>query len=109
MRRRKADAPIQVFDCMIQQPVGSIADLSEVGMMLAATCGMRPDSLYQFEIRFFKESVIDRTIHAGAHELWSETDPHSGRTEIGFRFIDMSPADRAWLRAWVNEPGSRYT
>lgn len=108
LKRRKADTSIQVFDCMTQQPIGFIADLSEVGMMIAASRRMVPDGLYQCEIRFFKASDIDRTIHVGAHELWSETNPQSGQAEVGFRFIDISPADRAWLRAWVNEPGSRY-
>jgi len=109
LKRRKADASIQVVDRMTQQVIGFISDLSEVGMMIAASRSLTPDGLYQCEIRFFKAASVDKTIHVGAHELWSETNPQTGQAEVGFRFIDISPADRSWLRAWVNEPGSRYT
>jgi c-di-GMP-binding flagellar brake protein YcgR len=109
LRRRKADASIQVLDCMTQQPIGFIADISEVGMMIAASRRMTPDGLYQCEIRFFNADGVDKCIHVGAHELWSDANPQTGQAEVGFRFIDISPADRSWLRAWVNEPGSRYT
>lgn len=108
LRRRRADVSIQVLDCMTQQSMGFIADLSEVGMMISASRRLTPDGLYQCEIRF-KAEGLDKCVHIGAHELWSDANPQTGQAEVGFRFIDISPADRAWLRAWVNAPGSRYS
>ena len=108
LKRRKADASIQVVDCMTQLTIGFIADLSEVGMMLSSVNGVRSDGLYQCDIRFLKQSGIEKSILVGAHELWSSINAKTGKNEAGFRFIDINPEDRIWLRGWVNEPGSSY-
>lgn len=108
LKRRKASMEIRVLDCMTQQCIGQIADLSESGMMITANTSVTTDGLYQFELYFAKSTPANKTIHVGAHELWSEQNNQSGQMEVGFRFIDIAPSDRAWLRTWVSEPGSRY-
>jgi hypothetical protein len=108
LKRRKPDTSIQVVDCMTLQPIGFIADLSEVGMMVTSVRGVKSDGLYQCEIRFQPSSGIDKCILVGVHELWSANNARTGEDEAGFRFIDINPDDRLWLRAWVNEPGSSY-
>jgi hypothetical protein len=108
LKRRKASAEIRVLDYMTQQIIGHVADLSESGMMITANVAIATDGLYQFELYFTKTAPVNKTILVGAHELWSEPNSQSGQMEVGFRFIDIAPLDRAWLRAWVSEPGSRY-
>lgn len=108
LKRRKPDTAIQVIDCMTQLPIGYIADLSEVGMMVTSASGVRSDGLYQCEIRFLRQSGIEKSIMVGAHELWSARNAKTGEDEVGFRFIDINPGDRNWLRGWVDEPGSSY-
>ncbi len=108
LKRRKANAEIRVLDCMTQQLIGLVTDLSESGMMITSNSPISTDGLYQFELFFAKSTPSNKTIHVGAHELWSEQNKQSGQMEVGFRFIDIAPADRAWLRTWVSEPGSRY-
>ncbi len=108
LKRRKASVEIRVLDCMTQQSIGHIADLSESGMMITASTVITTDGLYQFELYFGKSTPANKSIYVGAHELWSEQNAQSGQMEVGFRFIDIAPSDRAWLRTWVSEPGSRY-
>ncbi len=108
LKRRKTSAEIRVLDCMTQKVIGCVVDLSESGMMLTTISDITTDGLYQFEL-FFTESANDKkTIRVGAHELWSVPNNQSGQIEVGFRFIDIAPIDRAWLRVWVSEPNNRY-
>jgi hypothetical protein len=109
LKRRKATMEIRVLDCMTQQSIGHVADLSESGMMITSSSSITTDGLYQFELYFTQSSPANKTIRVGAHELWSEKNTQSGQMEAGFRFIDIAPSDRAWLRIWVSEPGSQYT
>lgn len=107
LKRRQADNDIHVVDCMTRHTVGVVCNLSETGMMMIARLPITTDGLYQFELKFAAHAV-SHPLHVGAHELWSALNQHTGQMEVGFRFIDISPADRAWLRMWVKEPGSQY-
>lgn len=106
LQRRKADSPITAIDAMTGQRLGMVVDLSESGMMLSSEQTVAADALFQCELQFSPGS--GQPVNVGLHELWSTADDASGATLIGFRFIDISKDDRARLRAWVAEPGSRY-
>ena len=108
LRRRKSDDGIPVMDMMTLVPLGTISDLSETGMMIITAAPMYPDGLYQCEIRFPTAAGTIGTVLVGAQELWTRTDPESGRYAVGLRFIDIGKEERRRIHTWVNEPGSTY-
>jgi hypothetical protein len=109
LKRRKTDQLIKVTDAMTLKPLGLVADLSESGMMVITSTLIYPDTLYQCDLFFPRSINILTPIKIGIQELWSETNIHNGQHVVGFRFIDISMADRILIRNWVNEPGSTYS
>jgi hypothetical protein len=41
-------------------------------------------------------------VEVGVHEQWSEEANVPGQHWVGFRIIDIAPADSAMLRDWLN-------
>ena len=99
--RRNPDRMIEVQDVMTEAVVGRIGNLSETGLLIQADQPLADDALYQFRFSLYDNSGHRHTLEVGAHQLWSEqSGPHEPRW-IGFRFIDISPADAVRLAEWV--------
>lgn len=107
-RRRRPEQTIKVVDSMTQTVIGKVSDLSETGMMIVASTPIMQDALYQCELQFAASYAMGAPISVGCHELWNETSPLDGISIVGFRFIDISRADRRRIADWVNATGSRY-
>ena len=107
-KRRKVEHRLDVFDTMTERVIGHLGDLSENGMLLVLTHPLVSDALYQLRFDLTDNNGINHALNIGAHELWSGPAAAPGQTWTGFRFIDISPSDLAFLRAWVTAPGSKY-
>ena len=107
-KRRKADLTIDILDTMTESSIGKMSNLSETGMLLILHEPLMSDALYQLRFRIGDSSGVERTIEVGAHELWSDDAAAPGQCWTGFRFIDIAPADLAYMREWVDAPGSQY-
>lgn len=106
-RRRKAAEAVAVQDMMTEEVSGQIANLSESGMLIQVRRPGMDDALYQFRFQL-RSRAGSRAIDVGAHQLWSEPPGTRGPGWAGFRFIDLSEEDLAWIRDWVDEPGGQY-
>lgn len=106
-KRRKVHG-IEVVDTMTAQTVGYLSNLSETGMLLILGTPLVPDALYQMRFTLPRDDVPSRAVEVGAHELWSDEAAAPGQVWTGFRFIDVSPEDVAYIRDWVDAPGSDY-
>ncbi len=106
-RRRKV-SNIEVTDTMTGKVVGQLTNLSETGMLLILGEALASDALYQMRFSLPREDVPTRAVEVGAHELWSDEAAAPGQVWTGFRFIDVSPEDVAYIRDWVDAPGSDY-
>ena len=104
-KRRKVDDSIEVLDTMTEVVVGHLSDLSESGMLLILSQALVSDALYQFRFRLMGADGHDHSVMVGAHELWSDQAAAPGQIWTGFRFIDISSPDLAFIRAWVSAPG----
>lgn len=107
-KRRKVGLNIEVIDTMTDEGIGRLSNLSESGMLMILNRPMCNDALYQLRISLASERDGNRAIEVGAHELWADDSSASGQVWTGFRFIDISPADLAFIRDWVDAPGSQY-
>ena len=107
-RRRKVGYNVEVYDTMTETVMGHLSNLSETGMLLIMHEPMMNDALYQLRLGLPDELGAVQTIDVGAHELWSDEAAAPGQVWIGFRFIDVSPADVAIIRDWVDAPGGHY-
>jgi hypothetical protein len=107
-KRRKVGYNVEVVDTMTEQVVGRLSNLSETGMLMIAHSRMASDSLFQLRINLPDASGIERAIELGAHELWADEAAAPGQIWTGFRFIDVSQDDIAYIRDWVDAPGSTY-
>lgn len=107
-KRRKVEHRIEVLDTMTERIIGHLGDLSEHGMLLVLTHPLVSDALYQLRFKLTDSQGIDHALNVGAHELWSDPAAAPGQAWTGFRFIDLSASDLAFLRAWVTAPGSQY-
>jgi hypothetical protein len=107
-KRRKVGYSIDVLDTMTGQSIGKLSNLSETGMLLILGQPLVSDSLYQLRFSLPDEAGNGRTVEVGAHELWSDEAAAPGQVWTGFRFIDVAPQDVAYIREWVDAPGSQY-
>lgn len=108
LKRRKGDYPTSVVDTMTREPIGTVVDLSETGLMIMAPVALCADALFQCELHFPPGRGFDAPLSVGLHELWSRPEPGSGQMLIGFRIIDIASDDKMRLRRWVAEPGGEY-
>ena len=107
-KRRKVGYNVEVVDTMTEQVVGRLSNLSETGMLMIANNRLATDSLFQFCLQLPDASGVERRIEVGAHELWADEAAAPGQIWTGFRFIDLSQDDVAFIRDWVDAPGSTY-
>jgi hypothetical protein len=107
-RRRKVEDNIDVLDTMTDTVIGYVSDLSETGMLLILSQPLVSDALYQVRFALPGADQRRRVIELGAHELWSDQASAPGQVWTGFRFIDISADDLAFIRAWVLAPGSKH-
>jgi hypothetical protein len=107
-KRRKVGNAIDVFDTMTGLAIGKLSNLSETGMLLILGQALTSDGLYQLRFALPNESGSSRSVEVGAHELWSDEAAAPGQVWTGFRFIDVAPEDVAYIREWVDAPGSQY-
>ena len=106
-KRRKV-GNIDVLDTMTGQLIGKLSNLSETGMLLILGEPITSDALFQLRFTLNDESGKSRQVEIGAHELWSDEAAAPGQVWTGFRFIDVAPEDVAFIREWVDAPGSQY-
>jgi hypothetical protein len=106
-KRRKV-GDIDVIDTMTGQSVGKLSNLSETGMLLILGQPIISDALFQLRFTLTSENGSSRNVDVGAHELWSDDAAAPGQVWTGFRFIDVGPEDVAYIREWVDAPGSQY-
>jgi hypothetical protein len=107
-KRRKVGYNVEVVDLMTEEVVGRLSNLSETGMLMIARQRMASDALYQFRLRIPDTSGMEHILDVGAHELWSDEAAAPGQIWTGFRFIDLAQNDIAFIRDWVDAPGSNY-
>ncbi|HMB57979.1 MAG TPA: PilZ domain-containing protein [Arenimonas sp.] len=107
-RRRKVGYNVEIVDTMTELPIGKLSNLSESGMLLILQQPLVNDALYQFRFRLPDHTGVERAIEVGAHELWADEAAAPGQAWSGFRFIDVAPTDLAYIRDWVDAPGSQY-
>ena len=107
-KRRKVGFDVDVTDTMTGEVVGKLSNLSETGMLLILGQPLTSDALYQFRFTLVDDAGQERSIELGAHELWSDEAAAPGQVWTGFRFIDVAPEDVAFIRGWVDAPGSQY-
>lgn len=106
-KRRKV-GNIDVVDTMTSQVIGKLSNLSETGMLLILGEAVLSDALFQLRFTLTDGVGQSRSIDVGAHELWSDEAAAPGQVWTGFRFIDVGPEDVAFIREWVDAPGSQY-
>ena len=106
-KRRKV-GNIDVLDTMTGLLIGKLSNLSETGMLLILGEPLTSDALFQLRFTLDDASGKSRQIEVGAHELWSDEAAAPGQVWTGFRFIDVAPEDVAFIREWVDAPGSQY-
>ena len=106
-KRRKV-GNIDVLDTMTGQLIGKLSNLSETGMLLILGEPITSDALFQLRFTLNDEAGKSRQVEIGAHELWSDEAAAPGQVWTGFRFIDVAPEDVAFIREWVDAPGSQY-
>jgi c-di-GMP-binding flagellar brake protein YcgR len=107
-KRRKVDHSIEVLDTMTEQVIGHLSDLSETGMLLILNHALTSDALYQLRFKLPDAKGVEHPIEIGAHELWADQASAPGQVWTGFRFIDISAEDLAFIRNWVAAPGGQH-
>jgi hypothetical protein len=100
--RKPPGVIIQVTNTLTGEVFGRLGNISAEGMMLVASRPVVDDALYQLLFHLPDEHGRLHPIEVGVHEQWSEEANVPGQHWVGFRFIDIAPADAAVLRDWLN-------
>ena len=100
--RKPPGVIIQVTNTLTGDVVGRLGNISAEGMMLVASRPVVDDALYQVLFNLPDEHGRLHPIEVGVHEQWSEQANVPGQHWVGFRIIDIAPADGAVLIDWLN-------
>lgn len=100
--RKPPGVIIQVTNVLTGDVVGRLGNISAEGMMLVASRPVVEDALYQLQFNLPDEHGRLHPIEVGVHEQWSELANVPGQSWVGFRIIDIAPADGTVLRDWLN-------
>jgi hypothetical protein len=102
-RRKQTQEAIQVTNSITAEAIGHIGNLSIDGMLLIANRALPENALFQFTFELPGHAVApSRQVEIGVHEQWSEPASIPGQYWAGFRIIDIAPADRTALAAWID-------
>jgi hypothetical protein len=107
-KRRQLAEVVQVIDCMTDEVVGRMGNISETGMLVFSRGTGVDDGLFQLRFALHLAKGGSREISVGAHQLWCEPNQSSGNYWSGFRFIDVSPDDLDLLRGFLSQPGGAF-
>lgn len=102
-KRKHVPERIEVFDTMLDVPMGNIGNISETGMLLVASTQVTDDALYQLRFALPNQGR-PQEIEIGVHHIWSEAANGNSQNWVGFRFIDIGSKDLDALRAYIG-PG----
>jgi hypothetical protein len=102
-KRRTPDRKVEVIDVMTMEPIGTVVNISEHGIMLLASSVVTVDAIYQCEIHFPAEYRFKHPFIIGIQEMWSEPVAAGGVTATGYRIIDIERTDRMKIVEWINE------
>ena len=109
-RRKRAQDGIEVTNALTGKAIGFVGNLSVDGMLLMAQERLADNALFQFSFDLpGAGGAPAHRLEIGVHEQWSEPANTPGQFWAGFRIIDIAPADRTALTAWVNrfeDPGT---
>lgn len=100
--RRNVPHPVMVTDTMTDKIVGRLGNISETGMLLVAGAPLVEDALYQLQFRLGDDPYRNASIDVGAHVQWTGPANTPGQVWMGLRFVTLSDAHRAALRAWMS-------
>jgi PilZ domain len=100
--RKPPGVIIQVANTLTGDIIGRLGNISAEGMMLVANRPVVDDALYQLQFHLPDEHGRLHPIEVGVHEQWSEEANVPGQYWVGFRIIDIAPADATVLHDWLN-------
>lgn len=103
--RRSVAHAIDVIDTMTGASLGRLSNLSASGLLLMSNDALPEEALYQVQFVLLDRGGRERTIVAGAQQLWSSEASAPGNFWNGMRFIDISQPDSDFLRLWAESPG----
>ena len=101
--RRSVPGMVEVFDTILEEPVGYLGNVSVGGMLLIAGVPMADDALYQLR---FALPDGGGPVELGAHVLWQDGGAAPGQSWVGLRFLGVPPEAARRLRAWTCDDGS---
>jgi hypothetical protein len=101
-RRKPVREAIEVTNALTGEMVGHVGNLSVDGMLLIANRELVENALFQFAFDLPEGGESSRHFEIGVHEQWGEPASTPGQHWFGFRIIDIAPADRKSLSAWVD-------
>lgn len=97
-RRISPDKPIMVKNYVTNDPIGSVVNLSETGMMLTTRNDFIDQQIYQCRIWLDQKTEI----MVGIENLWLDRQK-SGMVIAGFIIIDISADDFQKLRHYIDQ------
>jgi hypothetical protein len=101
--RRPVPGMVEVYDTIVEEPVGYLGNLSIGGMLLIANRSLPDDALFQFRFNLPDEFEAAQPLEVGAHVLWQDKAGAPGQSWIGMRFIGLSPEAAHRLRVWTSQ------
>jgi hypothetical protein len=99
--RRSVPGMVEVFDTILEEPVGYLGNVSVGGMLLIANRRLPDDALFQLRFQLPDHLPGARALEVGAHVLWQDKAGAPGQSWVGMRFLGLSPEALQRLRLWV--------
>ncbi len=95
--RKRPSATVSVSDAIGGQRLGLLGNLSRHGLMLIAAQPFEEEQLCQVMLAMPVADSVPRELELGVQCLWCEEAATAGTWWAGFRIVDISEADGAWL------------
>lgn len=106
-RRAYERYSVEFYLCIYNQDdgslVGHVVDISLGGLQLLSEKPIGSGEEFRFRMEFSLESGRKESIAFEARNVWQDEDLNPGSYNVGFEFINLTPADQQLLEAAIQE------
>jgi hypothetical protein len=94
---------LRVYDSQTQDSIGSVVDISSLGMKIVGDKYFLPDSIKSLKILLPEGSILGDSVEVEARCKWSHEDKENSSYESGFEFARKAESGVFVVKALIDD------
>ena len=101
-KRHALPQPVKVVNSANSEPLGTVVNMSQDGLLIAGRQALEVDHLYQLELQFSEPFMGINHIKIGVDCLWNDAAQEGHLYWSGCHMIDYSPQDAEIIKEMLS-------